>query len=170
MGTTASQKKLFFNLRKLKGQIKAVEEGDLDPEHVTEIADKLGVPEQDVVSMNRRLAAPDHSLNAPVRIDGDGQWQDWLEDDSQNQEQILAESEELDKRRALLTKAMENLNDRERYILTERRLKEDPTTLEELSQEYGISRERVRQIEVRAFEKLQKAIRNAAIEQKLASA
>jgi RNA polymerase sigma-32 factor len=147
MGTTASQKKLFFNLRKLKGQIKAVEEGDLDPEHVTEIADKLGVPEQDVVSMNRRLAAPD-----------------------QNQEQILAESEELDKRRALLTKAMENLNDRERYILTERRLKEDPTTLEELSQEYGISRERVRQIEVRAFEKLQKAIRNAAIEQKLASA
>jgi len=170
MGTTASQKKLFFNLRKLKGQIKAVEEGDLDPEHVTEIAEKLGVPEQDVVSMNRRLAAPDHSLNAPVRIDGDGEWQDWLEDDSQNQEQLLAESEELHKRRELLTKAMENLNDRERYILTERRLKEDPTTLEELSQEYGISRERVRQIEVRAFEKLQKAIRNAAIEQKLASA
>jgi RNA polymerase sigma-32 factor len=170
MGTTASQKKLFFNLRKLKGQIKAVEEGDLDPEHVTEIAEKLGVPEQDVVSMNRRLAAPDHSLNAPVRIDGDGEWQDWLEDDGQNQEQLLAESEELHKRRELLTKAMENLNDRERYILTERRLKEDPTTLEELSQEYGISRERVRQIEVRAFEKLQKAIRNAAIEQKLASA
>jgi RNA polymerase sigma-32 factor len=170
MGTTASQKKLFFNLRKLKGQIKAVEEGDLAPEHVTEIADKLGVPEQDVVSMNRRLAAPDHSLNAPVRIDGDGQWQDWLEDESQNQEQILAETEELEKRRDLLTKAMENLNERERYILTERRLKEDPTTLEELSQEYGISRERVRQIEVRAFEKLQKAIRNAAIEQKLASA
>ena len=170
MGTTASQKKLFFNLRKLKGQIKAVEEGDLDPEHVTEIAEKLGVPEQDVVSMNRRLAAPDHSLNAPVRIDGDGEWQDWLEDDSQNQEQLLAESEELHKRRELLTKAMENLNDRERYILNERRLKEDPTTLEELSQEYGISRERVRQIEVRAFEKLQKAIRNAAIEQKLASA
>ena len=170
MGTTASQKKLFFNLRKLKGQIKAVEEGDLDPEHVSEIAEKLGVPEQDVVSMNRRLAAPDHSLNAPVRIDGDGQWQDWLEDDSQNQEQLLAESEEMHKRRELLTKAMENHNDRERYILTERRLKEEPTTLEERSQEYGISRERVRQIEVRAFEKLQKAIRNAAIEQKLANA
>ena len=170
MGTTASQKKLFFNLRKLKGQIKAVEEGDLDPEHVSEIAEKLGVPEQDVISMNRRLAAPDHSLNAPVRIDGDGQWQDWLEDESQNQEQLLAESEEMFKRRELLTKAMENLNDRERYILTERRLKEEPTTLEELSQEYGISRERVRQIEVRAFEKLQKAIRNAAIEQKLANA
>ena len=169
MGTTASQKKLFFNLRKLKGQIKAVEDGDLHPEHVTEIAEKLGVPEQDVVNMNRRLSAPDHSLNAPVRMDGDGEWQDWLEDETENQEQILAESEELQKRRELLTVAMKNLNDRERHILTQRRLKEEPTTLEELSQEYGISRERVRQIEVRAFEKLQKAIRNAAIEQKLAS-
>ncbi len=169
MGTTASQKKLFFNLRKLKGQIKAVEEGDLHPENVSKIAETLGVPEQDVISMNRRLAAPDHSLNAPLRIDGDGEWQDWLEDENDNQEVIFAESEELDKRRQLLNAAMQCLNDRERHILQERRLKDDPTTLEELSQEYGISRERVRQIEVRAFEKLQKAIRNAAIEERLAT-
>jgi RNA polymerase sigma-32 factor len=169
MGTTASQKKLFFNLRKLKGQIRAVEEGDLHPENVSKIAETLGVPEQEVVNMNRRLAAPDHSLNAPLRIDGDGEWQDWLEDETDNQEVLLAESEELGKRRQLLTAAMENLNERERHILQERRLKDDPTTLEELSQEYGISRERVRQIEVRAFEKLQKAIRNAAIEERLAS-
>ena len=168
MGTTASQKKLFFNLRKLKGQIKALEEGDLHPENVSKIAETLGVPEQDVVSMNRRLAAPDHSLNAPLRIDGDGEWQDWLVDEGENQETLLAESEELGKRRALLKAAMENLNDRERHILQERRLKDQPTTLEDLSQEYGISRERVRQIEVRAFEKLQKAIRNAAIEERLA--
>ena len=169
MGTTAAQKKLFFNLRKLKGQIRAIEEGDMAPEQVTHIADTLGVPEDDVVQMNRRLAAPDHSLNAPLRIDGDGEWQDWLVDESASQEELLAESEELGKRRALLVSAMENLNERERHILEERRLKEDPTTLEELSQEYGISRERVRQIEVRAFEKLQKAIRNAAIEERLAS-
>jgi RNA polymerase sigma-32 factor len=168
MGTTASQKKLFFNLRKLKGQLKAIEEGDLHPENVSKIAETLGVPEQDVVSMNRRLSAPDHSLNAPLRIDGDGEWQDWLVDDSEDQETLLAESEEMGKRRALLTAAMENLNERERHILQERRLKDDPTTLEDLSQEYGISRERVRQIEVRAFEKLQKAIRNAAIEERLA--
>ena len=170
MGTTASQKKLFFNLRKLKGQIKAIEDGDMTPEHVTEIAVKLGVPEQDVVSMNRRLAAPDHSLNAPVRIDGDGEWLDWLQDETASQEEQYAETEELEKRRALLKAAMTSLNERERYILTERRLKEDPMTLEDLSKEYNISRERVRQIEVRAFEKLQKAIRNAAIEEKLASA
>ncbi len=170
MGTTASQKKLFFNLRKLKGQIKAIEDGDMTPEHVTEIAVKLGVPEQDVVSMNRRLAAPDHSLNAPVRIDGDGEWLDWLKDETASQEEQYAETEELEKRRALLKAAMTSLNERERYILTERRLKEDPMTLEDLSKEYDISRERVRQIEVRAFEKLQKAIRNAAIEEKLASA
>ncbi len=170
MGTTAAQKKLFFNLRKLKGQMRAIDEGDLAPEQVTHIADTLGVPEDDVVQMNRRLAAPDHSLNAPLRVDGDGEWQDWLVDDSENQETLLAENEELGKRRALLVSAMENLNERERHILEERRLKEDPTTLEELSQEYGISRERVRQIEVRAFEKLQKAIRNAAIEERLASA
>ena len=164
MGTTASQKKLFFNLRKLKGQIKALEEGDLHPENVSKIAETLGVPEQDVVSMNRRLAAPDHSLNAPLRIDGDGEWQDWLVDEGENQETLLAESEELGKRRALLKAAMENLNDRERHILQERRLKDQPTTLEDLSQEYGISRERVRQIEVRAFEKVQKAVKKGAKE------
>jgi RNA polymerase sigma-32 factor len=169
MGTTAAQKKLFFNLRKLKGQMRAIEEGDLAPEQVTHIADTLGVPEDDVVQMNRRLAAPDHSLNAPLRIDGDGEWQDWLVDEGDSQEDILAEEEELGKRRALLVSAMKNLNERERHILEERRLKEEPTTLEDLSQEYGISRERVRQIEVRAFEKLQKSIRNAAIEERLAS-
>ena len=169
MGTTAAQKKLFFNLRKLKGQMQAIEEGDLAPEQVTKIAETLSVPEDDVVNMNRRLAAPDHSLNAPLRMDGDGEWQDWLVDESDDQETSYAESEELGKRRALLTRAMSALNERERHILEERRLKEDPTTLEELSQEYGISRERVRQIEVRAFEKLQKAIRNAAIEQHLAT-
>ena len=167
MGTTAAQKKLFFNLRKLKGQMQAIEEGDLQPEQVTKIAETLDVPEDDVINMNRRLAAPDHSLNAPLR--GDGEWQDWLVDEGENQETTYAESEELGKRRALLNRAMEALNDRERHILEERRLKEDPTTLEDLSQEYGISRERVRQIEVRAFEKLQKAIRNAAIEEQLAA-
>ena len=169
MGTTAAQKKLFFNLRKLKGQMKAIEEGDLHPEQVSKIAETLNVPEDDVVQMNRRLAAPDHSLNAPLRIDGDGEWQDWLVDETESQETMLANSEELAKRRALLVKSMEALNERERHILQERRLKENPTTLEELSQEYGISRERVRQIEVRAFEKLQKAIRNAAIKERLAT-
>jgi RNA polymerase sigma-32 factor len=169
MGTTAAQKKLFFNLRKLKGQMRAIEEGDLHPEQVSKIAETLNVPEDDVVQMNRRLAAPDHSLNAPLRIDGDGEWQDWLVDEGESQETLLANSEELGKRRALLVKSMEALNERERHILQERRLKENPTTLEELSQEYGISRERVRQIEVRAFEKLQKAIRNAAIKERLAS-
>ena len=169
MGTTAAQKKLFFNLRKLKGQMQAIDEGDLAPEQVTKIAVTLNVPEADVVSMNRRLAAPDHSLNAPLRIDGDGEWQDWLVDETDTQENSLADTQELDMRRELLAVAMEALNERERHILEERRLKENPTTLEELSQEYGISRERVRQIEVRAFEKLQKAIRNAAIENRLAS-
>ena len=162
IGTTAAQKKLFFNLRKVKGQIQAIEDGDLHPDQVTEIATRLNVPEQDVVSMNRRLAAPDNSLNAPLRADGDGEWQDWLVDDTVDQETQLAESEELIARRGLLTQAMERLNERERHILTERRLKEDPSTLEQLSQEYGISRERVRQIEVRAFEKLQRAIKKAA--------
>lgn len=170
MGTTAAQKKLFFNLRKLKGQMQAIDEGDLHPEQVTHIATALNVPETDVINMNRRLAAPDHSLNAPLRIDGEGEWQDWLVDETETQETTLAESEELGKRRELLVAAMETLNDRERHILEERRLKDNPTTLEELSQEYGISRERVRQIEVRAFEKLQKSIRNAAIEQRLANA
>jgi RNA polymerase sigma-32 factor len=169
MGTTAAQKKLFFNLRKLKGQMRAIEEGDLHPEQVSKIAETLNVPEDDVVQMNRRLAAPDHSLNAPLRIDGDGEWQDWLVDETESQETQLANSEELAKRRALLVASMETLNERERHILQERRLKESPTTLEELSQEYGISRERVRQIEVRAFEKLQKAIRNAAIKERLAT-
>ncbi|WP_343560184.1 RNA polymerase sigma factor RpoH [Kiloniella sp. b19] len=168
IGTTAAQKKLFFNLRKLKGQMSAIDDGDLSPEQVTKIADTLDVPENDVIQMNRRLAAPDNSLNAPLRQDGDGEWQDWLVDESESQEQVLAENEELTKRRALLQNAMKSLNEREQHILSERRLKEDPTTLEDLSQEYGISRERVRQIEVRAFEKLQKAIRNAAIEQNLA--
>jgi len=167
MGTTASQKKLFFNLRKLKGKLQAFEEGDLSPENVEKIATELNVPEQDVVSMNRRLAGGDNSLNAPLRADGDGEWQDWLEDDSDSQEVMLAESEELDIRRELLTDAMKTLNDRERRILTERRLKDDPKTLEDLSQEFGVSRERVRQIEVRAFEKLQKSMRNAAMEKKL---
>ena len=169
MGTTAAQKKLFFNLRKLKGQMAAIEEGDMSPEQVKHISDQLQVPEADVVSMNRRLAAPDHSLNAPLRQDGDGEWQDWLVDEQESQEKLLADREELDKRRTLLKRAMKTLNERERHILKERRLKEDPTTLEDLSQVYGISRERVRQIEVRAFEKLQKAIRNAALEEKLAT-
>ena len=168
MGTTAAQKKLFFNLRKLKGQMQAIDEGDLSPEHVTQIATKLDVPEQDVISMNRRLGSPDHSLNAPLRADSEGEWQDWLVDEQDTQEISLAEREELGKRRALLKSAMTNLNERERHILTERRLKDEPTTLEDLSQHYGISRERVRQIEVRAFEKLQKNIKNAAIEQRLA--
>lgn len=167
MGTTASQKKLFFNLRKLKGKLQAFEEGDLSPENVEKIATELNVPQQDVVSMNRRLAGGDNSLNAPLRADGDGEWQDWLEDDSDSQEVMLAESEELGIRRELLTDAMRTLNDRERRILTERRLKDDPKTLEDLSQEFGVSRERVRQIEVRAFEKLQKSMRNAAMEKKL---
>ncbi len=167
IGTTAAQKKLFFNLRKLKGQIKALEEGDLHPENVTTIADRLNVPEKDVVSMNRRMAAGDSSLNAPMRQDGEGEWMDWLVDDSPSQETIYAESEELEDRRDLLSTAMSALNDRERHILTERRLKDDPSTLEQLSKVYDISRERVRQIEVRAFEKIQKAMRNAARDKRL---
>ena len=170
MGTTAAQKKLFFNLRKLKIQMKAMEEGDLIPENVTAIAERLNVSENDVVSMNRRLAKPDNSLNAPLRQDGDGdgEWLDWLVEESDNQEVVLAESEELANRRQLLNTALMNLKERERHILHERRLKDQPATLEVLSQEFGISRERVRQIEVRAFEKLQKSMRNAVIEQKLA--
>jgi RNA polymerase sigma-32 factor len=167
MGTTAAQKKLFFNLRKLKGQLQAIEEGDLSPENVKKIATDLNVTEEDVVNMNRRLAAPDHSLNAPLKIDGDGEWQDWLVDESDSQEIVLAEQQELSKRRKLLSHAMRSLNARERHILTERRLKDEPTTLEDLSKEYGISRERVRQIEVRAFEKLQRAIKAQAMEQRL---
>ncbi|HSK39213.1 MAG TPA: RNA polymerase sigma factor RpoH [Arenibaculum sp.] len=168
MGTTAAQKKLFFNLRKLKGQMQAIDEGDLSPEHVQAIATRLDVPEADVVNMNRRLSSPDHSLNAPLRAESEGEWQDWLVDESETAEVTLAEREELGKRKVLLHEAMKDLNERERHILTERRLRDDPTTLEDLSQKYGISRERVRQIEVRAFEKLQKSIRNAAVEQQLA--
>ena len=164
MGTTAAQKKLFFNLRRMKGQLRALEEGDMSPENVEKIAETLNVSEQEVINMNRRLAGPDSSLNAPLRNDGegDGEWMDWLVDESASQETELAEQDELEMRRGLLTEAMKSLNDRERHILTERRLKEDPVTLEDLSQVYGISRERVRQIEVRAFEKLQRSIRNLA--------
>ena len=159
MGTTAAQKKLFFNLRRLKGQMQAMDDGDLRPEQVAKIAHVLDVPEPDVVSMNRRLVAPDHSLNAPVRQDGEGEWQDWLVDDSASQETSVAEQEELTGRRALLLVAIKTLKERERQVLIERRLKDDPTTLEELSVRYDVSRERVRQIEVRAFEKLQKAMK-----------
>ncbi len=166
MGTTAAQKKLFFNLRRLKGQMQAIDDGDLQPEQVAKIAHALAVPEADVVSMNRRLTAPDHSLNAPVRADSEGEWQDWLVDDVESQESELAEREELTGRKTLLNGALKSLNDRERHILIERRLKEDPTTLEDLSKQYGISRERVRQIEVRAFEKLQKAMHTQVTEQR----
>ncbi len=168
MGTTAAQKKLFFNLRKLKGQMQAIEDGDLSPEHVSRIATRLNVSENDVIQMNRRMASPDSSLNAPMREEGEGEWQDWLVDDEDSQEIRLAEKEELGDRRRLLAGAMEGLSERERHILSERRLKDTPTTLDHLSQFYGISRERVRQIEVRAFEKLQKSVRNAALRQQLA--
>jgi RNA polymerase sigma-32 factor len=167
MGTTAAQKKLFFNLRRLKGQLQAIDDGDLPPETVTKIATELGVPEADVVSMNRRLAAPDNSLNAPLRSDGDGEWQDWLVDEEPDQETSLGERQELGLRRDLLRGAMSHLTERERDILVERRLRDEPTTLEDLSQKYGISRERVRQIEVRAFEKLQKSIKAAALDRRL---
>jgi RNA polymerase sigma-32 factor len=169
MGTTAAQKKLFFNLRRLKGQMQAIDDGDLKPEQVARIAHVLAVPEQDVVSMNRRLSAPDHSLNAPVRADSEGEWQDWLVDESDSQETEIADREELSGRKTLLAGALKGLNDRERHILIERRLKDNPTTLEDLSQQYGISRERVRQIEVRAFEKLQKGMHTQVAEQRRAA-
>jgi RNA polymerase sigma-32 factor len=162
MGTTAAQKKLFFNLRKIKGQLKALEEGDLRPDQVKRIANQLGVTEEDVVSMNRRLAG-DSSLNAPVRNDAEsGEWQDWLVDDTMDQETALAESEERDQRRDMLNDALGGLNARERRVFEARRLAEEPLTLEELSAEFGVSRERIRQIEVRAFEKVQKAVQKAA--------
>ena len=165
IGTTAAQKKLFFNLRKLKSQINALESGDLKPEQVKEIAERLGVPEEDVIAMNRRLAG-DASLNAPLRADEDsGEWQDWLVDEDQNQEEELAEREEFEMRMRLLRQAMDRLNDRERRIFEARRLREPPLTLEELSQEFGVSRERIRQIEMRAFEKVQKAMREAMARQ-----
>jgi RNA polymerase sigma-32 factor len=164
MGTTPAQKKLFFNLRKLKRELQAIDEGDLSPENVQKIATDLNVSEQDVINMNRRLAAPDRSLNAPLTIDGDGEWQDWLVDETDSQEIMLAKHQELSKRHRLLSHAMKSLNGREHRILAERRLKDEPTTLEALSKEYGVTRERVRQIEVRAFEKLQRAIKGRAID------
>jgi len=161
IGTTAAQKKLFFNLRKAKTNINALEEGDLTPEHLADLADKLGVSEQEVVNMNRRLSAPDSSLNAPLKSDGESEWQDWLADDTLDQETRMAESEELDERKGLLAAALGELTEREREILQARRLRDDPATLEELSQKYGVSRERVRQIEVRAFDKLQAQMKRA---------
>ena len=158
MGTTANQKKLFFNLRKAKSQISAFEEGDLRPENVQAIATKLGVSHQEVIDMNRRLSG-DASLNAPLREEGEGEWQDWLVDQSSSQESLLVESEEASNRRAALSQALGVLNERERRIFEARRLSDDPITLEDLSTEFGISRERVRQIEVRAFEKVQAAVK-----------
>ncbi|WP_310081251.1 RNA polymerase sigma factor RpoH [Caulobacter sp. BE254] len=171
MGTTAAQKKLFFNLRKAKSQIEAFQDGDLRPEQVSAIATKLGVLDSEVISMNRRLGGPDASLNAPLRADGESEWQDWLADDDQiSQETAVAESQEKSMRMSLLEEAMVELTDRERHILTERRLKDEPTTLEDLASQYGVSRERVRQIEVRAFEKLQKSMREAAIAKNMVEA
>ena len=165
MGTTSAQKKLFFNLRKAKNKIGALEEGELRPENVAKIAHDLNVTEAEVISMNRRMSGGDASLNATVSSDREGtaQWQDWLEDEDADQAGQYAEQNELDTRRELLMAAMEDLNERERHILTERKLKDDPKTLEELSSVYDVSRERIRQIEVRAFEKLQKAMRDMAV-------
>jgi len=159
MGTTANQKKLFFNLRKAKSQISALEDGDLRPDHVATIATKLGVSHQEVIEMNRRLGG-DASLNAPLREEGEGEWQDWLVDGSSSQESILVDAEESQNRHEALVQALGVLNERERRIFEARRLSDDPITLEDLSTEFGISRERVRQIEVRAFEKVQEAVRN----------
>ena len=162
MGTTAAQKKLFFNLRKAKNHIGAIEEGDLTPQHTTDLADRLGVTEREVTEMNRRLSGGDSSLNAPLRSDGESEWQDWLADDTPDQETRLAEREEMSDRHTLLENAMVELTEREQEIIRARRLRDEPATLEDLSQKFGISRERVRQIEVRAFEKLQKAMMAAA--------
>jgi len=168
MGTTAAQKKLFFNLRRMKAKLDAFEDGDLSPENLAKIATDLGVTEEEVTSMNRRMAmGGDTSLNVPMREDGEGQWQDWLQDDSALQDEVLAETQEADVRHDMLVSAMSDLNEREKHILTERRLTDDPKTLEELSQVYNVSRERVRQIEVRAFEKLQKAMMRIAGEKRL---
>ncbi len=164
LGTTAAQKRLFFNLRRIKGEINAIEAGDLRPEQVTEIATRLNVTEEEVISMNGRMSASDASLNAPIGgQDGDGEWQDWLEDeDNPGQAKEFADNQEFQARMSLLEKAMEDLNEREKHIITERRLKDEPVTLEDLSKVYNVSRERIRQIEVRAFEKLQKAMIRAA--------
>src|SRR5690242_11024645 len=161
MGTTAAQKKLFFNLRKAKSNIGAIEEGDLTPDHTATLADQLGVTETEVTEMNRRLSGPDSSLNAPLRSESESEWQDWLADDTADQETRLAEREEMSDRHELLMDAMKDLTERERDIIQARRLQDEPATLEELSQKYGVSRERVRQIEVRAFEKLQRGIKSA---------
>ena len=161
MGTTAAQKKLFFNLRKAKNNIGAIEEGDLTPDHTTTLVDQLGVTEREVTEMNRRLSGGDASLNAPLRSESESEWQDWLADDTVDQETRLAEREEMGDRHELLTGAMKDLTDRERDIIQARRLQDEPATLEELSQKYGVSRERVRQIEVRAFEKLQRGMKAA---------
>ena len=171
MGTTAAQKKLFFNLRKAKSEISALQEGDLHPDQVSIIATKLGVLDSEVISMNRRLAGGDASLNSPMRADSESEWQDWLVDDTTpSQETVVADTQEKSLRMGLLEDAMTELTDRERHILTERRLKDDPTTLEDLAGQYGVSRERVRQIEVRAFEKLQKSMKAAATERRLIEA
>jgi RNA polymerase sigma-32 factor len=166
MGTTAAQKKLFFNLRKVKGKINALEEGDLRPEHVAEIATKLAVSQEEVVNMNRRLSGPDSSLNAPLRSDSESEWQDWLADDTLDQETRLADTEELNERHSLLTTALGELTERERDIIEARRLRDEPATLEDLSQKYGVSRERIRQIEVRAFEKLQQQMKRTLHEKR----
>ena len=160
IGTTAAQKKLFFNLRSLKGKLKAVDDGDLQPELVTEIADRLDVSELDVVDMNRRMSGHDHSLNSPLSEENGGEWINWLVDDAKSHETEIIDKDELFKRKQMLTKGLKDLNERERQILVKRRLSEDPLTLEQLSKSYGISRERVRQVEVRAFEKLRKSVKN----------
>lgn len=160
IGTTASQKKLFFNLRSLKGKLKALEDGDLQPELVTEISERLNVSEHDVIDMNRRLSGHDHSLNSPLSADAEGEWINWIVDERDSHESSLIQNDELNKRRKILEVALQNLNERERQILIKRRLIDDPLTLEELSKSFGISRERVRQVEVRAFEKLQKVVKN----------
>jgi RNA polymerase sigma-32 factor len=167
MGTTSAQKKLFFNLRKTKARLQIMDDRDLTPEKITKIATELGVPEDDVVQMNRRLQAPDSSLNAPLRADGESdlEWQDWLVDETADHELKYAEVQEFDRRRSLMEAAMKTLSERERQILVERRLKDEPATLEDLSQVYKVSRERVRQIEARAYEKLEKAVRNLAAEE-----
>jgi RNA polymerase sigma-32 factor len=171
MGTTAAQKKLFFNLRKAKSEISALQEGDMHPDQVSVIATKLGVLDEEVISMNRRLSGGDASLNSPMRADSESEWQDWLVDDkTPSQETVVADSQEKTLRMGLLEEAMTELTDRERHILTERRLKDEPTTLEELASQYGVSRERVRQIEVRAFEKLQKSMKAAALDRNLVDA
>ena len=167
MGTTAAQKKLFFNLRKIKSSLRAYEEGDLYPENVNKIAKNLNVSKKEVMDMNRRLAGPDHSLNAPLKEDGEGEWQDWLVDGSPTQEYIISNSQELDQRKDLLSKAINILSPREKYIMVERRLKDKTKTLDDLSIHFKISRERVRQIEVTAMEKLKKSVKNLLIKKNL---